>query len=275
MKRFRTGTALLAVAATVTLGACGADDDVASLSGSAGGSEGESQAARAATLVACLHEGGVPATLVDYDKHQKDIGFDKENPYAIGYGDGSGASFVGRDVTTDEQWAAVERHQGELVMRYDPASGEAMIDPDAPAPDATIPPPAGFARHPYLFIGDADHTDLLIECLRESDYTPPVYQVDPAEELEQEQRTAGAGVQWAACARDNGFPDVKDPDAPLADNNETTPTVLLPASITEPQLRDPHVPTSTLRRPRPSTRSCAKPPATSTTKTSPTATRPP
>jgi hypothetical protein len=49
---------------------------------------------------------------------------------------------------------------------------------------------------------------------------------------------AAAGVEWAHCARQNGFPDVRDPATPtLATVDELWPTATLPASTAEQDLR--------------------------------------
>jgi len=44
--------------------------------------------------------------------------------------------------------------------------------------------------------------------------------------------------QWAACARNNGFPDTKDAVMPTESDMSEVPAALLAASITEPQLRE-------------------------------------
>jgi hypothetical protein len=90
---------------------------------------------------------------------------------------------------------------------------------------------------PYLVVGATDMTEVAVECLASSKYEEPVYQVDPAEELLEKQLLFDSGAAWVKCARENGLPNLKDPDPPKADNNETTPYVLLPGDITEVELR--------------------------------------
>ncbi|MDR1450184.1 MAG: hypothetical protein LBI84_08315 [Propionibacteriaceae bacterium] len=46
-----------------------------------------------------------------------------------------------------------------------------------------------------------------------------------------------AANEWAACARENGWPTVKDAVTPVAQDQSESPMALLPPSITEDQLR--------------------------------------
>ncbi|MDR0626234.1 MAG: hypothetical protein LBG11_03075 [Bifidobacteriaceae bacterium] len=48
---------------------------------------------------------------------------------------------------------------------------------------------------------------------------------------------AESGTLWAACARENGYPQVKDPAPPVADGWVTMPLVVLPGTITATDLR--------------------------------------
>jgi hypothetical protein len=90
----------------------------------------------------------------------------------------------------------------------------------------------------FLIIGDVDHTDTWVKCLDESGYKEPPVVITRAEELEQKQRQAADGVEWAECARQNGYPSLADPESPVADDFRTTPTVALPSTMTEDALRE-------------------------------------
>jgi hypothetical protein len=90
---------------------------------------------------------------------------------------------------------------------------------------------------PYLIVGDTDHTEAYVKCLKTTGFTQPEYKPDPKEELKEKQRTLEATTDWLTCARENGYPNLKDPPAPKADEYQTQPMALLPADITEAELR--------------------------------------
>ncbi|MDR1799863.1 MAG: hypothetical protein LBR19_08325 [Bifidobacteriaceae bacterium] len=92
----------------------------------------------------------------------------------------------------------------------------------------------------YAVVMGVDYTTELRQCVASSGFTlGPLMptEVTAEEELAQKQEVAAAGVRWATCARDAGFDGVQDPAPPVADGFESTPTALIPASITEASLR--------------------------------------
>ncbi|MDR1799531.1 MAG: hypothetical protein LBR19_06590 [Bifidobacteriaceae bacterium] len=88
-----------------------------------------------------------------------------------------------------------------------------------------------------LVIDGVDYSEIYTECRASSGYIETWEQPgDPAEELVAKAETAAVSNDWARCARDNGWPEVADATAPVADGYETSPTVLLPITMTEDQL---------------------------------------
>jgi hypothetical protein len=96
---------------------------------------------------------------------------------------------------------------------------------------------AGSPFETKLEVDGVDHSAVFAQCVETSGYSEdavyasinwdttlsPWYQV-----------MVEASNQWAACARENGWPDVTDAHMPQGDE---IPTALLPISITEDQLR--------------------------------------
>ena len=86
-----------------------------------------------------------------------------------------------------------------------------------------------------LIIDGVDHSEAYAKCLAESGYEEQTaaesMQVDPAETQLQVQ----GNNKWAACVRENGWPDVRD--STVGTDPSKLPVVVLPGSITEDQLR--------------------------------------
>jgi hypothetical protein len=97
--------------------------------------------------------------------------------------------------------------------------------------------PANGRADNVLWIGGVDHTAIYRQCAQDSGYTHPGEVADPALELAEKQGVAKAGAEWAACAREHGFPGVADPPPPVADNNATRPQVVIDFEVTPDQLR--------------------------------------
>jgi hypothetical protein len=117
----------------------------------------------------------------------------------------------------------------------DPDGAGEGVEPSEEDPDAVV---EDVEQTPaYLIVGDRDHTEAFVGCLDSTGYTEPEYKQDPKEELREKQRTLEATTAWIKCARENGQPDLKDPPAPVADEWQTNPTALLPADISEAELR--------------------------------------
>jgi hypothetical protein len=87
-----------------------------------------------------------------------------------------------------------------------------------------------------VMLDGVDYSAPYAQCLRSSDYVEPGAAADPGQELRDKQKIAEASNEWAACARNNGWPDLADAQPGNADGYATVPTVLLPATITVQEL---------------------------------------
>jgi len=92
-----------------------------------------------------------------------------------------------------------------------------------------------------LSVDGVDRSEDFERCMVQTGYREPVdYESDPSyqkEVLDGAIRSGAASNQWAACVREHGFPAVADIPLPTSYSDNMTPTVLLPAAITEDQLR--------------------------------------
>ncbi|MDR1393828.1 MAG: hypothetical protein LBJ62_07675 [Bifidobacteriaceae bacterium] len=203
--------------------------------------------------------------------------FDSTKPYALSYGNGGSEMGGGNATTEAEQEAIWEHLNelvakydpyinggggaemvieaggaagttgGTVGIGADPseASDTASQEPsEQPGEEPSDEPSDGEevteefpVTPPYLIIGDQDYTESFVKCLEETGFTEPEYHVDPAEEIEQKQLTLEATNEWIKCARENGYPNLKDPPAPKADEWMTQPTAVLPVEITPAELR--------------------------------------
>jgi hypothetical protein len=217
-------------AAVLALGACsGGGSDVATL----GGKDGDKKASKSDTveaMTACLVREGVPAITEEFDTSGTlAVGFDFDMVIGMSYGTGgSSGGVMGTDSPEAE---AAQRHLDEMVAKYvDDAGADEGVADDAGESGPSGPPP-------YLILDDKDYTDAWRKCLDETGYTEPVYQENPAEEIKSKQATIDATKEWLKCARQNGYPDIKDPLPAKADSWETRPVAALPRDITEADLR--------------------------------------
>jgi hypothetical protein len=172
-------------------------------------------------MVDCLADQSVDARLKDFD--------DAENQAEVWPADQ-----VGPWRLCDDEGCAMGGTEGisETALASIVGQFEAM----AAARD-TANPNDGPSSGSKLFVGERDLTETWIRCAEDTGYVTPVYANDPNEELVDKQRIAQAGAAWAECARSHGFPTTKDPQAPVADDWTTEPTAVLPASVTEIELR--------------------------------------
>ncbi|MDR1824402.1 MAG: hypothetical protein LBR27_03580 [Bifidobacteriaceae bacterium] len=250
----------LAFLATAALAGCSSkSDDVATLEGKAvasasgqAGPAGQSQKERAEYMARCLTDAGVPAGLDEegWGGDQASLVLEPEEPALLCtaatwgcriFTAGSYEEQMNADEAEwEEAWALYE----DVFDEWNEPRVEAVASADAEdsaAFDAAVTKDdltsawAGKASQ-LLYLGK-DYGKEYDQCLAESGYTEPEWQTDPTEELKDKQKTADAGAEWAACARENGFPQVQDPAPPVADEWQTSPMVLLPSSITEEQLR--------------------------------------
>ena len=91
---------------------------------------------------------------------------------------------------------------------------------------------------PRLIVDGVDHTDVFVACLNQSGYDHmaafgTATQVDPQKLQEQLE----SNNRWAACAREHGWPGIRDSVVPTNSGPMRWPMVTLPSDITEDQLR--------------------------------------
>jgi hypothetical protein len=92
----------------------------------------------------------------------------------------------------------------------------------------------------FLEVDGQDYTEVWQTCHESSGYDEmDVLQSTLAspQVLEIFQNYVDSSNRWSACARENGWTDVKDAVMPAKTDMTEMPMALLPASITEPQLR--------------------------------------
>ena len=89
---------------------------------------------------------------------------------------------------------------------------------------------------PRFIDGAQDYSDVYAQCVDESGFFVPDAQIDPNEEAVLKLAQADASNRWAECAREFGYHEVKDTSYTV-DNWETSPEVVIPAGITEAELR--------------------------------------
>ncbi|MDR2565104.1 MAG: hypothetical protein LBC97_03405 [Bifidobacteriaceae bacterium] len=246
MKKVYLTVGLAAIVGLAMTG-CDKGDNVATLGGESKkpvSAEGE-QAKAAEDFSACLKKADVPHEVLDQEDGQKQISFWSEDlPMAMAIGDGGSQWSVGNAETEAEQEAAYKRLE-PLIAKYDPAvlgvmeensgGGGIAVATDSSGSDPSTAPEE-LPR--YLIIGETDYTEVFVKCLDESGYTEPVWKMDPKEELRQKELVAATTAEWTKCVRENGYPNVKDPDPPKADEFETYPTAKLPGDMTEDALRE-------------------------------------
>jgi hypothetical protein len=221
------GLVSAAALAGAALGGC-TDGGVATLRGKNPAELTEME--RAKLMAACLADASIGTRVyaVGGDDHKPEVEIDTDQPYTLSLTPDYGVIGFGGE-TSREQQIWYDRWI-ELTAKYDPT---AAVDYGGTAADEDA------AHHsvPYLFIEDEDHSETLQRCLDESHYAPPDSFIDPAIELGQKRLDAEATVRWLECARANGYPNLKDPAPPKADQSETWPKAVLPAEITEDALR--------------------------------------
>jgi hypothetical protein len=95
---------------------------------------------------------------------------------------------------------------------------------------------AADAGEPVFVDGGQDYSAQYAECLSSSGYYVPSSHTDPAQEAVDKQAIAAESNRWAQCARDHGYPSVKDATV-VVDNWATSPEVVMPGSVTADQLQ--------------------------------------
>jgi hypothetical protein len=219
----QTGALTWTIAGLITVvGGCASEvPDVASISGQSNVAavDNARQRATAESMAQCLVNGSVDAVTRELEDGPRQLMVLPANDgplWQLCWGDGCTLG-GGQDLPAEDVRATV-MHFEELG---------AARDLDNPTP--------GSIR--WLIIDGVDRTETWTDCATATGYSRPNYFEDRAIELQRKARIAEAGAEWAACARENGFPNALDPDAPVADNWKTEPSAVLPGAITAEQLR--------------------------------------
>jgi len=90
---------------------------------------------------------------------------------------------------------------------------------------------------PALIVDGVDHSTDYAHCLQTTGYDEQAAQGSATSlNVDQMENQVRGNNKWAACARENGWPDIKDSVMPT-DVNSMYPMVILPITITEDQLR--------------------------------------
>jgi hypothetical protein len=201
-------TALIAASALAVAGCTKDDHDLPSLGGTRGAASGSLEDI-AKKYYDCMSADGLPVTIVGNSKGEMAVVQLDSQEHTILQRDDTGAgmaSFGGREPTEAEL-----KEQEDFFGQVD----------------------GGIA----LRVDGIDHSETYARCLKESGYNDQEawgpYQADP----EHMQRQVTASNQWAACARENGWPDIKDSVMPTKMDGSEWPTVTVPSTITEDQLR--------------------------------------
>jgi hypothetical protein len=212
--------ALSAAALILSLSACTEDD--AGLPSVGGGTQGTGavdleEAAQA--FYNCLSDADLP---VEYDQaidgRSIMVTFDDEVP-AMWVGKGGAVG-----LTSAVPDAEVQAFFAQVYQVSEGAPADSAFDP------ADL--------EPFLQVDGVDHSETWTRCLDSSGYDENAIwdTVDKSVVMDAyNQSTVEASNEWAKCARENGHPTVIDAHMPQSDSEY--PTALLPASITEDQLR--------------------------------------
>lgn len=204
---FRPG--LVVVAACIAgLAGCTANHDLPTISGNPSASSALEIAAK--KYDDCMSDAGIEVTLTQNDKGQLVVvQFTGDHEYVWNGPGGSGLQLGPAD-------SQALRPETEQFLRDIDDFGGAVAT---------------------LWVDRVDRSETYAQCLDESGYSTRAAwgsgQIDPAPF----QKQVDANNKWAACARENGWPNVQDSVMPTDLNNPDWPTILLPESITEDQLR--------------------------------------
>ncbi|MDR2565760.1 MAG: hypothetical protein LBC97_06810 [Bifidobacteriaceae bacterium] len=180
------------------------------------------QARGAEELLDCLAAAEIPAATESwYGDGQLHVVIDVKNDYILSWGQMPEFS----EPLSDALLAMAEKYDPHAAMIREISAGGS--------------PPAveDVEVAPYLIIGARDHTEDLRQCLQSSGYTEPIDYPDPADEIAAKQATLSATLSWIECARANGYPNMEDPEPVQADDWQTEPRAVLPATITEGAMR--------------------------------------
>jgi hypothetical protein len=222
MKTKTTPIIALAVAAGLALSGC-ADDGagVASLRESPSPSGSSVQLAAATDMVTCLAGSGIDAESVDLGGGLAEVVITTEEYYRIAYPGWAAPLQAGGPPEVGPPGLTA----GGEPAAAQPGSSLEQLEPLWEEFSARQKESGGPSRG-LLYIGEKDHSAVFANCLDQSGFTPPELPVeDPASELKSKQAAVEAGVSWARCARENGYPQIQDPAPAVADGGKTFPCV--------------------------------------------------
>ncbi|MDR1512155.1 MAG: hypothetical protein LBS56_01535 [Propionibacteriaceae bacterium] len=212
--------ALAAAALILPLNACAEDDTgLPSVGGATQGTGAVDLEAVAQAFYNCLSDAGLP---VEYgepiDGRSVMVTFDDEVP-AMWVGKGGAIGLTSAVPEAEAQAFFDQIYQVNEDTPTDAAFDSADLEP-------------------LLQVDGVDHSETWARCLDSSGYDENAVWdslYDPAVMTAFNQSIVDASNEWAKCARENGHPNVIDAHMPQSDTEN--PTALLPASITEDQLR--------------------------------------
>ena len=206
MKPYRTLIAAMAIlASTAALSACTQDNhDLPTLGGTAAQQTTSSLETVAKKYYDCMTDAGISVELDPNGEGQLAV-----------------VQFTNADYV---MWRAPDGNSGAIVFTEAGNANQQAID------DFLATTDGGTA----LMIDGVDHSEAYAQCIAESGYNEQAaqgkIQMDPAAI----ERQVTANNKWAACARENGWPNVRDSAMPT---DETWPTIFLPSTTTDDQLR--------------------------------------
>ncbi|MDR1188749.1 MAG: hypothetical protein LBK95_15095 [Bifidobacteriaceae bacterium] len=212
----RAGWAALASASAFAIAGCAGSDQIATMDGNSSTSADPAsrQGESAEALAQCLRDVGIAASTVDWENGQKQLQLDLDEPYLVGFPDGSTMRSPSSSQIDDGPEAALMESMEKLSVEY-----------------------ANEPLRPYLMISGVDRSDVFDACIKQGGYTDPEYSMTPTQELDAKREVIDATAGWIECARGNGYPAMDDIPAPKADHWRTTPMALLPAHVTETDIR--------------------------------------
>ncbi len=199
----------LAALALAGLAACTSDDHSLPSLGGSQASQANDLVAIAKSFSDCLTDAGIEVDLQANGEGEQTIVYISGDSVMFRYADGSGGASTAVELTPAQQ---------ELQDEF-------FSSPSA---------------DPALIVDGVDRSEAFIACLDKSGYDPQKaygeqsYQMDP----EAVARQVEANNTWAACARENGYPNLKDSIMPTdMSSYEFWPNLTLPGDITADALR--------------------------------------
>ncbi len=164
----------------------------------------------------CMSAAGIPAAVIDNPQGDPTRVVPSGDHVVMMYADGIGVSWNGNKVTGDVRPPTEDQKKSMMNLGTQGST------------------------NPFLIIDGIDHSEAFIACLNETGYSDIAAQsvmsqnrLDPATIA----RQVEANNIWAACVRQNGWPEVEDSVMPLDLETVEWPVVRLPSTITETQLR--------------------------------------